>query len=171
MKKKDCYELGRFGKTHGLKGEIRIIIDTDEPDAYLDVETIFVEIKDQLVPYFVENAFFHNDVLIVKLDELDTIEQVEPLKGKKIFLPLEGLPQLQSDQFYFHEIIDFEIHDQELGYLGKVKAVYDEGPQTLFSFMHKGREVLVPLADGVVLEVDKLNKKVLTLLPEGLMEL
>ena len=171
MKKSDCYELGKFGKTHGLKGEIRVILDTDEPEAYLDIETVFVEVKNELIPYFVEDAFFHNQYLIVKLEDLDSIEQVESLKGAKIFLPLEDLPQLDQDQFYYHEIIGFEIHDRELGYLGTVGSVYDEGPQSLLGFTYQGREVLVPLTDDIVVDVDKTAKRIHTFLPEGLLDL
>jgi 16S rRNA processing protein RimM len=171
MKKQDCFELGIITKTHGLKGELCVMLDVDDPAEYFDLEAFFVEIKDELVPFFLEDAFFHNKRMVVKLEDIDRLEDAEKLKGKKIYLPLSFLPELEEGDYYYHEIIGFEVVDGQKGKLGQVTRVFTEGPQDLLAFLYQGREVLVPVNDALIPKVDKNAKTVHVALPEGLLDL
>ena len=80
------------------------------------------------------------------------------------------LPKLNDDQFYYHEIINYQVNDRTLGPLGKVKEVYSTGAQDVIIMVYKGVEVLIPLTDEIVPKVDKGKKEVITQLPEGLVD-
>ena len=53
MKKEDCYFLGTITRTHGLQGNVVLKLDTDQPEMYNKLESIFVEVNGLLVPFFV----------------------------------------------------------------------------------------------------------------------
>ncbi|MEN7548642.1 ribosome maturation factor RimM [Rapidithrix thailandica] len=171
MKKDECFELGYITKTHGLEGEVSAVFDVDIPEHYADIESVFIEIQNQLVPYFIEYIHSANNRLIVKFEEIDGVEQANPLKNKKLYLPLKALPELDEDQYYYHELIDYSIHDQGLGELGTVENVFDMGSQMLIAMIYKGKEVLIPIQDDIVKKVDKQQKVIETALPEGLLDL
>jgi len=80
------------------------------------------------------------------------------------------LPKLKDDQFYYHEIIDYQIEDAKLGSLGVVKEVYSTGEQDVLIMIYKNREVLIPLTDEIIPKVDKKAKVVHSILPDGLLE-
>ena len=171
MKKEDCFELGIVTKSHGLKGEAILYLDTDNPEDYVDLDTVFLEMKGGLVPYFLEAVYLHQaNKAIVKFEDIDTVEQLEVVLGVKVFLPLTTLPELEEGQFYFHQIMDYEVEDVNLGTLGKVVSISETAALPILVMEYKEKEVLIPMSDDIVLRADHSNKKMITCLPGGLLE-
>jgi 16S rRNA processing protein RimM len=81
------------------------------------------------------------------------------------------LPPLEGNKFYFHEIIGFEVIDSEKGNIGKILGVYENAPQPLLSIDCEGKEILLPIIDEVILNVDRQAKQMSVKSPEGLIEL
>ncbi len=170
MTKEDCFELGKITKTHGLKGEVILWLDVDFPEDYEDLESLFLEVKGELVPYFIESYRLSGNRAIVHFEDIDTFEKAEGLINLQAFLPLEELPELDADQFYYHEIIGFQVVDKNLGVLGTVQTVHSMQAQDLMVMDYKGKEVLIPVIDEIVLGTDKTAKVLNVNLPEGLLE-
>ena len=173
MDKKDFFYLGTFSKTYGLKGELFIALDVDSPDKYKKLESIFVEINEQLVPFFIEEILIktHQNIAIVKISDVLTVDKAKSLVNCSIFLPLSMLPELKGNKFYFHEIIGFDVEDVEYGYVGKVDMVIDSLQHPILQIKHEYKEVLIPLIDDFIIKVDRKNKKLEIKAPEGLIEL
>lgn len=172
MRIDDCYQLGYVTKTHGLQGEVNVFLDVDFPEAYEEMESVFLQLSGSgtLIPFFIENLRFQKENLILKFEDIDTIEQAESLLKAVLFLPLDQLPQLEEGQFYFHEIIGYQVEDQNEGPLGTVKDVYEAGDQYLIAMDYQSHEVLIPINDDILLKVDQDQQKVYTQLPEGLLD-
>lgn len=172
MRKEDCFYLGKIAKKFSFKGEVLIYLDTDEPELYENLESVFVECNKHLVPFFIENSSLHkNDFLRVRFEDLTTEEEAENLLNNGVYLPLTMLPKLTGNKFYFHEVIDFEIEDQRLGVFGKIVAVNDSTAQPLFEVLNGEVEILIPMIDHFLVKIDRENKKVVMNLPEGLVEM
>jgi 16S rRNA processing protein RimM len=172
MRKEDCFYLGKIAKKFSFKGEVLIYLDTDEPELYEDMESVFVEFNKNLVPFFIENSSLHkNDFLRVRFEDVDTEEEAGKLIGLEVFLPLTMLPKLSGNKFYFHEVIGFEIEDKRLGVFGKIISINDSSAQPLFEVVNGSVEILVPMIDQFLVKIDRENKKVIMDLPEGLVEM
>ncbi len=172
MNKDQCFQLGYVSKVHGLRGEVMVVMDVDYPEDYEDLQHLFIEQKTRLVPFFLEHFVLQpGNKALAKFEELDTIDQVEDLVGTEIYLPLTALPELDENQYFFHELIGFEVFDENKGLIGPIQIVYDLETQNLLGVTHKEKEVLIPMQDGIITRVDKAAKKVFCLLPEGLLEI
>lgn len=172
MRKEECFYLGKIAKKFSFKGEVLIYLDTDEPELYENMESVFVEFNKNLVPFFIENSALHkNDFLRVQFEDVDSEEEADKLIGCEIYLPLNMLPKLEGNQFYFHEVIGFEIEDKRVGVFGKIVSINDTTAQPLFEVVNGEVEILVPMIDQFLVEIDRKNKKVLMDLPEGLIEM
>lgn len=172
MRKEDCFYLGKIAKKFSFKGEVLIYLDTDEPELYENMESVFVEFNKNLVPFFIENAALHkNDFLRVQFEDVDSEEEADKLIGCEIYLPLNMLPKLEGNQFYFHEVIGFEIEDKRVGVFGKIVSINDTTAQPLFEVVNGEVEILIPMIDQFLVEIDRKNKKVVMDLPEGLIEM
>lgn len=172
MTKEDCYLLGKITKTHGLKGELAIWLDVDYPEEYEELDSVLLEIKGELVPHFVEEIQIRPNKSIIKFEDIDTIEAASKLVNCDIYLPEDNLPELEDDdQFYYHEIINYDVVDEVKGKLGKVLAVYTSERQDLIAMQYEGKEVLIPIDDDIVKTVDREKKELYTNLPEGLLEI
>lgn len=171
MTQDQCYLLGYIVKSHGTKGQLMFYLDVDYPEDYEDLESVFVEIKGELVPYFVEEFNLQKQSrVIVQLEEVDTMEKAQALVGSALYMPLDTLEELDEDQFYYHEIKGFEVIDEKRGSLGHVREVYSVATQNLIVLDHNGHEVLIPIVDDIVIKADREEKKVYVSLPDGLLE-
>jgi 16S rRNA processing protein RimM len=172
MRKEDCFYLGKIAKKFSFKGEVLVYLDTDEPELYENMESVFVEFNKNLVPYFIENSSLHkNDFLRVQFEDVDTEEEADSILNCDVYLPLSMLPKLEGNKFYFHEVIGFEIEDKRLGVFGKIVSINDSSAQPLFEVVNGTVEILVPMIDQFLVKIDRENKKVVMDLPEGLVEM
>jgi 16S rRNA processing protein RimM len=172
MRKEDCFYLGKIAKKFSFKGEVLIYLDTDEPELYEDMESVFVEFNNNLVPFFIEQSSLHkNDFLKTKFEDVNNEEEADDIMGCEIYLPLSMLPKLEGNKFYYHEVIGFEIEDKRLGVVGKIVSINDSAAQPLFEVTNGTIEILIPMIDQFLVKIDRDNKKVIMDLPEGLVEM
>ena len=172
MRQKDCFYLGKIAKKFSFKGEVLVFLDTDEPEMYEDLESMFVEFNGQLVPFFIENASIHRTKFLrVLFEDMSSEEDADRIIGCEVYLPLSMLPKLEGDKFYFHEIIGFEVQDQRLGFIGNITAVNDSNAQTLFEIEYNGIQILVPMIDEFIIKLDRENKTIHLNTPDGLVDL
>ena len=172
MRKEDCFYLGKIAKKFSFKGEVLLYLDTDEPELYENMESVFVEFNKNLVPFFIENSSLHkNDFLRVQFEDVDTEEEADSIMNCEVYLPLSMLPKLTGNQFYYHEVVGFEIEDKRLGIFGKIVSINDTTAQPLFEVLNGEVEMLIPMIDHFLVEIDRKNKKVVMDLPEGLVEM
>jgi len=172
MKKEEAYYLGKIVKKHGIKGDLLAKIDTDEPELYENMESIFLDIKGKLVPYFLNKSSLHKaNTLRLDFEDVNDIEEADALIGKEIYLPLKDLPELSGNNFYFHEIIGFQAVDKAGNLIGIIKNINDRTPQAYFEIKNENdKEILIPVADKFIYKVDRENKKIIFDLPEGYLE-
>lgn len=171
----ECYYLGYFQKTIGTKGELALKLDVDSPSAYIDLEGIFVQINKQdksLVPYFISQCSLNGKVnLRCRLDSVEQLNDAKKLIGKVVFLPLSRLESLENDQFYFHEIINYQAFDKSFGLVGSIKEVLSFNNSNLFSINRDDKEILIPITRQIIERVEKKEKKIYLNCPEGLIDL
>lgn len=168
MKVEDCYQLGYVVKTHGLQGEIQLFLDVDDPQEYRDLESVLVKQDNVLVPFFLEHISVNAKKSLAKFEDIDSIEDAEKLVASEIYLPLSNLPKLKDGAYYLHELVGLVLKDQDQE-IGVIDQIYEMGPQNLISLKYKGKEVLVPITDGIIIKTDFEKNELITKLPEGLL--
>lgn len=162
--------MGTITKKHGYKGELNLHLDTDEPEMYNNLESIFVENSGLLIPFFLKKAKIHkgNNLRII----LEDFDNPESLIGRNSYLPLSTLDKLSGNKFYFHEVLGFNIIS-EVGYnIGEIVYVRDTNSQDLFEVINsKGQEILIPVIDDWILNVNRLDSTITMKLPDGLLDI
>ncbi|TCP23601.1 16S rRNA processing protein RimM [Tenacibaculum skagerrakense] len=172
MQTKDCFYLGKIVKKHSFKGEVVIKLDTDEPDLYGNLESVFVELGNNLVPFFIEKSSLSKGTMLrVKFEGVDSEQDAEAILRSGIYLPLTFLPKLTGNKFYFHEVIGFIIKDTSFGNVGIITNINDTAAQPLFEIDRDGIEVFIPMIDDFIKKVDRENKTIEVETPEGLIDL
>lgn len=172
MTKDDCFFLGKIVKKYSFKGELLIKLDTDEPDIYENLDAIFIDLRGNFIPFFIESSQLHkSELLRVKFEDVNTEADADALIKSECYLPLTLLPVLEDDKFYFHEIIDFKVEDKNFGFVGTIKGVNDSTAQSLFEIDRNGTEILIPMNDEFIDKVDKPNQTIFVDCPEGLIDL
>ncbi len=173
MKEEDCFVLGRVTKPHGYKGEVVFFIDADEPEAYRDLDAVWLKVGDRLIPHFIDSIRSHNtaDKFVVRFDGVDSEAKAKAISSAQAFAPLSLLPQLNSDSFYLHEVDGWKVNDLQNGSeLGTIQRVLDYAMYPILEVQIEGREVLIPLPSEVQIKVERAMKTLHVDLPNGLLE-
>ena len=171
MTKNDCFFFGKITKTHGLKGEITVKLDVANPGDFKDLRYVLIEDRGNLIPYFIENQKINGDKMIVQLQDVKKVEQAVAFMGKAVFLPNELMPELEDDDFYFQEIVGFEMVDVLKGEIGEISDVLEYPTQAVIQVMKDGKEILIPIHDDIIQKVDKKAKILTVKAPEGLIDM
>lgn len=171
MQLEDYFEIGYIIKPHGLKGAINIQFDVDDPGQYTGMESVVVKIDDNLIPFFISSLQINGNKGILSLEDVHTIEQANELKSGTLLLPLELLPKLDDNQFYYHDVIGYFLVDQVHGKLGAIENIFAGGNQDLISMRFREKEVLIPVNNTIVGEANHDKKEVYVHLPDGLLDI
>jgi 16S rRNA processing protein RimM len=164
-----CFQLGNIIKTHGLKGDVVASIDSDNPEYYNDLESVFL-LKNTLIPFFISDISIQGNKAKIRFEDYDSIEKSNELIGLEIYLPLSMLPEIQDVGFYYHDLIGCEAFDNGKA-IGIIKEIFQPSHQFLASIEHAGEEILVPITDEIVADVNLSEKRVDFNLPDGLLEI
>ena len=166
----DYFYLGVVNKIHGNNGEITAYLDVDNPQDYLSLDMVFLNINNSPVPYFIESIKILNNKAIIAFEGVSTIDNASTLVRKELYLPLSVLPPLSGNKFYYHEVEGFTVIDEIYGKLGLLKEVLDYPNQAVRQVFHNGKEVLIPINDEIIKKVDRKAKTILVKAPEGLID-
>jgi len=166
------FYLGKITKLFAAKGALQIHLDTDSPENYLKMESVFVQMNGQLIPFFIESFDLrHNNNAVVTFADVDSIEMASLLVNCELYLPDSMLPPLTGNRFYYHEVKGFSIVDADFGTAGIIEEVLEYPHQAVFRVIFKGKEILIPITDEIILDINREKKIIYTQAPEGLIEL
>jgi 16S rRNA processing protein RimM len=172
MEIKGHYYLGRILKPLGNQGAMLIYLDVDDPGQYKNLDAVFVFVGGNLVPFFIQALQLRpGKQAQVIFHDIDSVDQTEVLIGTGLYLPVTALPKLGENQFYFHEVPGYVIIDEAFGEIGIVEKVLEYPKQALLQVMHGDKEILIPIADEIIIKVDKENRIMHIKAPEGLIEM
>ncbi|WP_425392790.1 ribosome maturation factor RimM [Ekhidna sp.] len=170
MRQDDCYQLGEVIKTHGLNGEVSILLDVDFPNEYQNLESVFLEQSGKLVPFFIDTIQVNGNKALVQFEDIESLDEAKALVKSKLYLPLSTLPDLEEGKYYYHELVGCEVFEDKQP-IGTVINVIDLNGNQLLSVDASGKEVLIPLKDEILLSADIKKKKLTVKLPEGLLDM
>ncbi|MEW6470264.1 MAG: ribosome maturation factor RimM [Bacteroidota bacterium] len=172
MDKKDLFTLGRFIKTHKFDGSLILLLDVDSVDRYSDLREIYL-LKEGSAQRFALELYElnRNRTAVIRLQGISSAEEARELLGEEVFLPLDLLPELKGNRFYFHEVRGFNVIDTVHGPIGKLSSVIELPHRNLLQVMRDNREILIPLLEHTILTVDRINKTLHVQTPEGLVDI
>jgi 16S rRNA processing protein RimM len=170
MRKEDCFYLGRIVRKHSFKGEVVLKLDTDEPELYQEMESVFVNIGNNMIPFFIKDSLLQKgNQLRVNFETIQSEADADALLKAGVYLPLSMLPKLTGKKF--HEIIGFAAEDVAYGAIGTVTGVNDSSAQPLFEIEKEGMQILVPMIDDFIVKIDREQQKILLKTPAGLLDM
>lgn len=168
---RDFYYLGTLTRPFGLKGELCAFFDTDNPEHYVNLDAVFIETENDYIPYLIEKLrYCGNNQFILKFQNVD-LNSAKLLIHSDLYLPMSDLPKLTGNRFYFHEVIGFQVIDEEKGDIGICHDFIELSNNPIMQVMKNRKEILIPVNQQFIRKVDRTNKILYILAPEGLIDL
>lgn len=169
--KDEIFPIGQITKPHGLKGEMSFTTTSSILD---DVEVPFIifEPEGLLVPFYLESVRMKTSTTgLIKLERIDSEEQAREFIGLTLYLPNMFLDEMEDAELETEHFVGFEIIESDNGSIGKVIAVDKSTANTLFVIENGDDEILIPVADEFIVDIDHEKKIIYVELPEGLLDL
>ncbi|WDF69297.1 ribosome maturation factor RimM [Sphingobacterium oryzagri] len=167
----DAFCIGYITKTRGLKGEVQLFFEFEDY-MELDFDMLFLEMNKKLVPYFVDTIKVQkNSTAYLNLEDVDHIDKAQPLVKKKAYLPNDKMPERDPDDFRYSDLVGFLVIDEQEGEIGSITAVQELPQQFVATVDFHGHELLFPLNEDLILDIDMQEQIIEVELPEGLVDL
>ncbi len=154
--------MGRVVAPYGIFGWLKIVPDTEEFDGLLDYKTWWLGKDDDWRELAVKEAKTHNDVLVVKLQGIDDRDAAFACKGKQIAVPRALLPKLETEEYYWSDLIGLTVKNQQGVDFGKITDVFATGANdVVVAKSEDGIERLIPYIASVIIDVSLDTKTML----------
>ena len=168
IREEEVYQIGKLGKTHGVKGEISFLFDDDVFDR-VDADYLILKIDGILVPFFIEEYRFKSDSnALMKFEGIDTQERARELTGTDVYFP-RSLADSDDGNLSWSVLVGFDIIDADSGRsVGRIASVDDSTLNILFC-LDDGR--LIPASEELIIAIDQQARSLTMHIPAGLLEL
>lgn len=174
IRKEDVTVIGSFTKTHGIKGELNMVLQNDLFDT-VDPDYVICNIDGIYVPFFIDSYRFKtDDSLFIKLEDVDDDVAAEKFVKFEVYLDKKQVGHLSTDEVNHYSwvaFIGYEVFDQNGSLVGKIVDVDESTMNTLLSIDHQGQEVLIPIQEELLEWIDDTKKQMQVRIPEGLLSL
>lgn len=165
--------VGKIVNTHGIRGEVRVISQTDFAEERYQPGKQLVLFRINQPPLTVTIATYrrHKNFDLVSFEGYPTINQVEVFRDGLLKVSKDDLVELAADEFYYHDIIGATVQKEDETIIGKVKEILSPGANDVWVVQRKGKkDALIPFIESVVKSVDVANQLITVDLPEGLID-
>lgn len=165
--------VGKLVNTHGIRGEVKILSQTDFPELRFAPNSQLILLSpdgSKQLDIQIVTAREHKNTYIAQLNGFNDINQVEAYKGWLVKVSEKYLAELAEDEYYYHEIIGCRVVTEEGEELGEITEILTPGANDVWVVQRPdNKQVLIPVIDDVLLNVDVQSKTVRIHLMEGLL--
>lgn len=170
MEKNDRMVIGRILGVHGIKGELKILPLTDDPDRFYDLDSITIQNGKLEQEYSITNCRIHKNHVLLLLDEIDNRNDAELLIGKEIAIPRDQAVDLGDDEFFIEDLMGLPVYNDGV-YLGKISYVLQTGGVDVYTISEGNRNYLVPARNIYFKEINIENGRIDASIPQDILSL
>lgn len=165
----EYFEIGQIVNTSGLKGVIKIKPFTDDITKFNNLKTIYISVKKELKEFKIEQVRFSKNMVFLKLEGIDTIEEAENYRNLYLKVKRDKDEELEEGSYYIVDILGCKVYTDEQKELGKVDDVFSTGSNDVYVVKDEvGKQILLPAIKEVIKNVDIEKKTIIVHLLEGL---
>ena len=161
------FKVGIITTTHGIRGEVKVFPTTDDSRRFKRLKDVLLDTGKEELRLEIEGVKFFKNLVILKFQGLDSINDVEKFKGCGLYVPRANAVRLRRDEYFVADLIGVEGFLEDGSRSGVLKDVLETGANDVYIFdTERYGEVLVPAIKDCILEVDvEAGKMRLHLLP------
>lgn len=161
--------IGKITRTHGVRGELKVLEAEGASGAWREASRVWIgPDAAQARAFRVRRVRAGGRFVILALEDVDRIEQAQQLAGQRLFVPRDELPACEEGTYYADDLLGLEVVDQTGRSLGELDGIFDNGAHEIYAVRNGSEQLLLPIVDGVVCEVDLANRRLVVCPPEGL---
>ena len=164
-------KIGTVVSKHGFKGSIKVNLLSIKFKRVPDIDFIFIDIDNCFIPFKVDNLSFSNDkCVILKLQEINSDNEASEVISKSVYLDKKYSKSIDKEDFLYDEFLNFLVY-KDSKKIGKIVNVISSLPQPVFEILINDKKFMVPIHNDFIEKIDRENKCIFLLIPDGLLEI
>ncbi len=168
----DLLRVGVISSTHGIRGEVKVFPTTDDNNRFKLLKEVILDTGKEHITLKIETVRFFKQMVILKFKGIDNINDIEKYKGKDLLVTRENAVPLADNEYFIYDIIDSQVVLEDGSSIGTLVEVLTTGANDVYVVKsQEGKELLLPVIDDCVKQIDTENKKVTVHLLSGLLDL
>jgi len=165
----ELFPFGRIVGQHGLRGDLRVRPLTDGSDVLCVASEVYLrDASGRVQRHELARAALHKGQVLLRLKGFEGINQAAVFVGSEVLMRLDALPELDENEYYWHQIQGLEVVDRKHGLLGTLDEMFTTAAHDIYVVHGPFGEVLIPVVASMVLAVDPDAGRIEVDLPEGL---
>lgn len=157
--------IGKIRRRHGIEGEWLMDVLTDFPERIRIGKKIFI--GDEHIRASIQTVRNTNKGMLIRIESEEILDQEENWGNKIAYTDVKTLPNLQTDQFYHHQIIGMKVIDEEIGEIGSISTILETGANDVYVVVSEGKpELLLPAINSVIRKIDINTNSMIVRKPE-----
>ena len=165
----DMLRVGVFANTHGVRGEIKVFPTTDDAQRFKKLKKVNLDTGKEKMELEITSVRFFKNLVILKFKGIDNINDIEKYKGKDLLVTREQAVPLEEDEYFIYDIIGAKVVTEDGKDFGELKEVLQTGANDVYVVeTTEGKEILLPVIDECILDIDIDNKIVTAHIMPGL---
>lgn len=162
-------EIGQIVNTFGIKGMVKIKPFTDDINRFDKLKKVYIKNKDGKKEYQIQEVKYHKNMVLMKLEGIDTVEQADLLRQSYLLVNRDDEEPLEEGVYYIVDLIGLEVYTDEGVLLGNVDDIFNTGSNDIYVVKDgKGKQILLPGIPDVIKDVDLEEGKITVHLIPGL---
>ena len=148
-------EIGQIVNTFGIKGMVKIKPFTDDINRFDKLKKVYIKNKDSKKEYQIQEVKYHKNMVLMKLEGIDTVEQADLLRQSYLLVNRDDEEPLEEGVYYIVDLIGLEVYTDEGVLLGNVDDIFNTGSNDIYVVKDgKGKQILLPGIPDVIKDVD-----------------
>jgi 16S rRNA processing protein RimM len=169
MESRELIKVGRIVGTHGYKGALKVQPLTDFPERFQAMQKLKIKQGPTTAELTLETCSPHRGLLLMKFQEINTIEEAAQYRNAFINVTADELYPLPEGCYYHFQLLGMKVDDLEKGFLGEITDVLETGANDVYVIKSEVYgEILIPAIKDVIREVDVTQGHMLIRLLPGL---
>ena len=167
----DHVKIGTIVSKHGYKGFVKISTSSFNFDKLPYVKHLFIDINNCFIPFRIDEIkSFSDNLLILKLSEVNTEKEAEDIIFKNVFIDSKSYKPIKGKSFFYNELVSYTVYSKSKK-VGVIDNINSELPQPVFEVLIKSNKVMIPIHEDLIEKIDKKNKIIHIDIPDGLIEI
>ena len=153
---------------HGIRGEVKVFPTTDDPRRFEELSSILLDTGKELCELEIQRVKYFKQFVILKFRDVDDINEIEPYKGKSLYVTRDMAVPLEENEYYIADLIGMDVFLEDGSLFGRIKDVLETGANDVYIVQTQEKEVLIPAIKDCILQVDVESNKMVIHLMKGL---
>ena len=167
----DLLQVGAITSTHGVRGEVKVFPTTDDVKRFSKLKEVELETSTGTTTLHIKGVKYFKQFAILKFEEYDSLNDVESIKGRKLFVTRKNAVKLQKDEYFIADLIGMKVVDPDMQAEGELTDVLQTGANDVYDItLSDGRNFLLPAIADCIKKVDMKERVITIHILEGLLD-